>query len=375
MTQPEIKQITLPPLNITIHADQKVSLEWLHQQPLPVNNQPPSPKLSDHWQQWIAVNKLMDFPDHILVEKMVEQGIDIKLALEAVNQATSHPYLQAGKQFVQLLQKVESMLTIQSQLASLSEVSPSIDRKPWVSRSEFLESYYSQNTPLILTDIMKNWRALELWTPEYLKQNYGQATVEIQAGREADPDYEINLQRHQKTVLFADYIDSVVSGKQTNDYYMVANNRNLDRPELKGLLNDLEIFTEYLDPTQTSGCIFFWYGPAGTVTPLHHDPVNLLLAQVSGRKLVRMIPPYQTPFLYNYIGVFSQVDLENPDYQKYPLFQNVRPMEFILEPGEVIFIPVGWWHHVRSLEPSISVSMTNFVFPNTYEWKYPQVKR
>lgn len=375
MTKSEIKQITLPPLNITIHADHKVSLEWLHQQPLPVNNQPPSPQLSDHWRQWIAVNKLMDFPDHILVEKMVEQGIDVKLALDAVNQATNHPYLQAGKQFVQLLQKVESMLTIQNQLASLSEVSPSIDRKPWVSRSEFLESYYSQNTPLILTDIMKNWRALELWTPEYLKQNYGQAMVEIQAGREADPDYEINLQRHQKTVRFADYIDSVVSGKQTNDYYMVANNRNLDRPELKGLLNDLEIFTEYLDPTQTSGCIFFWYGPAGTVTPLHHDPVNLLLAQVSGRKLVRMIPPYQTPFLYNYIGVFSQVDLENPDYQKYPLFKNVRPIEFVLEPGEVIFIPVGWWHHVRSLEPSISVSMTNFVFPNTYEWKYPQVKR
>jgi ribosomal protein L16 Arg81 hydroxylase len=44
-----------------------------------------------------------------------------------------------------------------------------------------------------------------------------------------------------------------------------------------------------------------------------------------------------------------------------------------LEPGEAIFIPVGWWHHVKSLEVSISVSFTNFVFPNYYEWKYPHI--
>ncbi|MGL5509483.1 MAG: cupin-like domain-containing protein, partial [Microcoleaceae cyanobacterium] len=38
-------------------------------------------------------------------------------------------------------------------------------------------------------------------------------------------------------------------------------------------------------------------------------------------------------------------------------------------------IPVGWWHYVESLEVSISVSFTNFIFPNHYEWKFPQISR
>jgi ribosomal protein L16 Arg81 hydroxylase len=75
------------------------------------------------------------------------------------------------------------------------------------------------------------------------------------------------------------------------------------------------------------------------------------------------------------VGVFSQVDPENPDFNKYPLYRNIKPIELILKPGEVIFIPVGWWHHVRALDVSISVSFTNFVFPNYYNWQNPTFGR
>jgi hypothetical protein len=37
-----------------------------------------------------------------------------------------------------------------------------------------------------------------------------------------------------------------------------------------------------------------------------------------------------------------------------------------LHPGEALFIPVGWWHHVRALDISINVSFLNFPFPNHY---------
>jgi len=110
----------------------------------------------------------------------------------------------------------------------------------------------------------------------------------------------------------------VVNGGPSNDYYMVANNQTLEREEFKPLFNDIEIFPEYLNPTDTKGRVFFWFGPKGTITPLHHDPVNLILAQVSGRKLIKLISPQQTPLLYNHVGVFSKVDGENPDYEKYP---------------------------------------------------------
>jgi ribosomal protein L16 Arg81 hydroxylase len=99
-----------------------------------------------------------------------------------------------------------------------------------------------------------------------------------------------------------------------------------------------------------------------------------MMAQVYGRKRWRLISPQQTPLLYNYVGVFSKVDCENPDYQKYPLFKNVQIIEEVLQPGEVIFVPVGWWHQVKALNTSISLSFTNFVFPNYYTWQDPNIK-
>ena len=133
-----------------------------------------------------------------------------------------------------------------------------------------------------------------------------------------------------------------------------------EKTALRGLLNDLEIFPEYLDPQDTDGKAFFWFGSGGTITPLHHDPVNLIFVQVYGRKVWQIISPHYTHMLYNYRGVFSEVDIENPDYEKYPLFQRIPIIEVTLEPGDAIFMPVGWWHAVKSLDISISMSFTNY---------------
>ncbi|WP_449419710.1 cupin-like domain-containing protein [Phormidium nigroviride] len=372
---PESKpvNITLPPLRITLTDEQQVTLEWLTQNLANLAAETKK-EIPDNLRRWMAIKKLLKEPDDAIIEMLVKMGIDANLATEEVRGIAAHPYFQLCTNFVQLLQKMESQLQIQTQLAALSSKFGTIERKSNLSRAEFLENYYATNTPVILTNAMSNWQAMRLWTPNYLGHKYGHATVEIQANRQSDPEYEINLEKHKQTVLFGKYVDMVVSSGESNDYYMVANNQNLEREEFKSLFNDIEIFPEYLNPADTSGRVFFWFGPAGTITPLHHDPVNLILAQVLGRKRVRMISPEQTPLMYNHVGVFSKVDGENPDLEKYPLYRNVKILEFILEPGEAIFIPVGWWHHVKSLDVSISVSFTNFVFPNYYEWKYPQVQ-
>ncbi|MDY7022297.1 MAG: cupin-like domain-containing protein [Cyanobacteriota bacterium] len=366
-------KITLPPLQITLEDEQKVSLQWLAQQlNLPSE---PEPQVPESWQTWVAINKLLNQSDDSLVQRMVEHGIDVKLALEEVTKAPRHPYYKAADQFIQKLRKLESILQIQHQLSTLSSLGETVERRVRISQSEFLDQYYSQNKPVILTDIMQNWQALNLWNPDYLKQHYGEAKVEVQANRNSDPEYELNVEKHRQTLLMKDYVDWIVEKGESNDFYMVANNGALDREEMKGLMNDIEVFPEYLDPEDTARRVFFWFGSSGTITPLHHDPVNLMLAQVLGRKRILLIPPRQTPYLYNHVGVFSQVDPENPNYQKYPLYKNIKPIEIILSPGEVIFIPVGWWHHVRALDISISVSFTNFVFPNYYNWENPTFGR
>ncbi|KAI9005876.1 hypothetical protein BC832DRAFT_531174 [Gaertneriomyces semiglobifer] len=104
-----------------------------------------------------------------------------------------------------------------------------------------------------------------------------------------------------------------------------------------------------------------WFGPKGTVSPLHHDPYDNLFAQVVGRKHFRLYHPDETSKLYPHmegtmLSNTSEVDVEHPDLLKYPLFASAQCVECIVEPGDLLYIPRGWWHHVRSLSISFSVS-------------------
>lgn len=334
-----------------------------------------SSPVSDEWRAWIAENKMLCVDDQQILEILICNGIERKLALEELRSVSSHPYVRGGDRLAQRLRKLESFLNIRGVLAGLSAQSGTTDRKTNVSREDFLENYYSVNRPVILLDAMRNWRALSAWTPDYLKATCGNAAVEVMTGRNADQQYEINLQKHRENMLFAEYVDLVTNGGETNDYYLVANNHLLENEEFEPLLGDIEPFAEYLAPETWAGRVFFWYGPAGTLTPLHHDLGNIFMAQVRGRKRVILIPPYQTHLVYNDLGVFSAVDCESPDYAKHPLFAHVNKIEVVLEPGEVLFLPVGWWHQVRALDVSITVSFMNFVFPNQYDWFSPNIRR
>jgi ribosomal protein L16 Arg81 hydroxylase len=179
----------------------------------------------------------------------------------------------------------------------------------------------------------------------------------------------MNGRKHRTELRFADYIDMVYSGKVTNDYNMVANNAFFQRPEAQPLLEDFRPFPEYLNSATVGRQCFLWFGPAGTITPLHHDTSNILIAQVAGRKRYRLIPASQWQYVYNSTGVFSDVDCENPDPARYPKFRHATVIDVVVEPGEVLFMPVGWWHYVRALDVSMTVSFTNFVFPNHFTWE------
>eukprot|EP00057_Strongylocentrotus_purpuratus_P009188 XP_011663662.1 PREDICTED: lysine-specific demethylase 8 [Strongylocentrotus purpuratus] len=102
-----------------------------------------------------------------------------------------------------------------------------------------------------------------------------------------------------------------------------------------------------------------WFGPAGTVSPLHFDPKHNLLCQVVGKKYIRLYSKDSTPLLYQHEGLLSntsQVDVENIDDEAFPLFKQAPYQECILSEGEMLYIPPQCWHYVRSLSPSFSVS-------------------
>lgn len=325
--------------------------------------------IPSNWKQWVAENRLLGIPQESIAETLLQQGFSKSAINRELKAVSNHPYIKAASYFSEQKRKQDAFIDLQDFLASQSSFYGRIFFEKNLSQREFLDFYYSQNRPVVLNDMMTNWKAMSLWTPEYFKTNYGNETVEIQVGRNSDPLYEQNSDSHKKKITFAEYIDMVVGGGETNDYYMTANNHVIENPNMKRLLDDIEMFPEYLRPDYKPSEVFFWFGPGGTITPLHHDRQNIFMAQVSGRKLIKLIPPSQTHLVYNHLTVFSQVDCENPNFDLFPLFQKANVITGVLNPGQVLFLPTGWWHYVRALDVSVTVTFTNFIYDNPiFSW-------
>jgi LPS sulfotransferase NodH len=328
-----------------------------------------STTVPNEWRKWIGQSKVIGRTDDAIIEVLTGNGYSRDLAAAEIDKANADPFLLGALRTRSRLQKGKAILCALDHLAKLNTNYKTVDRCSALSRTEFCERYYSANRPVILQGLMKDWRAMEVWTPGYLKNIAGSQIVEVMTKRDADPNYERNAHLHRTKLPFSEFIDMVNSGKVTNDYYLVANNAFFERPEMKPLLQDFIAFPEYLNQEQGGRQCFLWFGPAGTVTPLHHDTSNILIAQVKGRKRYRLIPSTQLHYVYNNEGVFSDVDCDNPDLTQYPEFIRADIIDIVLNPGEVLFMPVGWWHHVTALDVSITVSFTNFVFPNFLNWE------
>lgn len=92
---------------------------------------------------------------------------------------------------------------------------------------------------------------------------------------------------------------------------------------------------------------------------MHTDDKHNLLCQVLGEKLVILASPNESANLYQYEGLLnntSQVDPENLNFEEFPLAKNVKFFRLILRAGEMLYLPKMWFHYVRSLTPSVSVS-------------------
>jgi len=98
-------------------------------------------------------------------------------------------------------------------------------------------------------------------------------------------------------------------------------------------------------------------GPACSTSHLHQDFLNLhaYLAQITGTKKCTLFSPEDSAALYD-----GRVDPGRPDLDQFPLFQNATAFECTLEPGEMLFMPCLWWHHVVALENSITVNYNFF---------------
>jgi ribosomal protein L16 Arg81 hydroxylase len=324
----------------------------------------------DDWRRWIAENLLLDAAPPALHAVLMQQGFNPEEAALEINTALASPYLQGGTRLRNRLRKRDWTLSVYGQLSRMRDSGGAVQRRERLSRDEFFEQYYFQNRPVIISGAFDSWPARTLWNFDYFRARCGDCEVEVQLGRNADPNYEINQPNLKRIMPFREYVDLVEKSGPTNDFYMTANNTSQNRQSLAALWADTPTIREYLDPA-SADTGFFWFGPAGTKTPFHHDLTNNFMAQVIGRKRVKLVPMSDTPHMYNHLHCYSQVDGSAIDVPRFPDAQQANLIECTIGPGDLLFLPIGWWHYVEGLEASVTMTYTNFVvrndFCNTYD--------
>ena len=249
-----------------------------------------------------------------------------------------------------------------------------IERREKLSYEVFAREYLYANKPVVITDALREWKALKRWSPEFFKKEFGQMKFTLNEDLKGKAGYKGNGGSGVEYTMDS-FIDRVLSSTEENPapYY-----RNQVLYELfPSLKDDIQPLPEYFLPNWLPDHYMVKYvgevlnrgsklelyigGKGGAFPVLHYDGAgtHAFLMQVYGRKQFIIYPPNQEQYLYpspekENLSLVNSLD--NPDLEKFPLFAKAEATVFVLEPGELLFIPAHWWHTTKMLSPSISIS-------------------
>ena len=239
-----------------------------------------------------------------------------------------------------------------------------IDKRSNLSRKELIAEYIEPSIPVVLTDATRDWDAMGKITPEFFKAQYGHLTKEIKG---------VNY-------TLSDYVDLMLASTPANPapYPFNFNVKNTC-PEL---LEDIKPEIHYAKSDRVNHPLLpkfmlhgtevyeFFLGGNGASFPfLHVDALFLhtQITQVYGSKEFIFYPPDQTPYLYPREDnkKISQVNIFEPDYRRFPLFKEAKPIKVTVNEGETVLFPTKWWHTTQIHEPCISLGRVHL---NAANW-------
>jgi hypothetical protein len=225
-----------------------------------------------------------------------------------------------------------------------------VPRIKLVDRESFQRDYLIPRRPVVLARMAEEWPALSRWSPEFFRSNYGDRMVKVYDASFAAPgsNYMTNLME----IRFDDYLDKVLC--EEADLRMFLYNMFQEIPALRA---------DVILPTIADGFsnrfIFMFFGCRGAVTPIHYDidMSHVFHTAIYGRKRITLFAADQSARLYRHpFTVRSYVDVDKPDFTRFPGLAGATGFEVILEPGETLFIPSAYWHHVVYQEAGFAIS-------------------
>jgi hypothetical protein len=200
--------------------------------------------------------------------------------------------------------------------------------------------------PFLITGIVERW-PLSALTPQALRERYSHLPVRARVGDYINTAFAPDRAMQDMSML--EYLELLAAGTHDLPPYL----GNLELRELNRLCHWPTYFDKMGPPR-------FWLGPAGTVTPLHCDYDDNIFAQIWGSKRIFLAPPHHDEFLYpreaNAILFGSPFDPEAPDFETFPLARQASTIECIVNPGDMLYVPAGWYHQVRALSFSLSAN-------------------
>ena len=266
-----------------------------------------------------------------------------------------------------------------------------LEIQEWPSQKEFLELYVQKGKPVVIKGGIKDWKASKEWYREYLREMVGEdSEIHVKLSPDGQfegcdeasnwEEYEVReIPEHVREQLtfpdlvvvrpayqdmsFGDFLDKV--DNSTFSLYMEYASLRQYAPQLEDDLEKLS-FADFLRERHLN----IWIGDGNTIGKLHFDEFDNLLCQVRGKKEVMLFEPYENSNLYEghipeamlefdpveetFIKrslpestsmVMSPVDPVNPDFDKFPLFQNAISITctiitFVASAGEVSAIVI-----------------------------------
>ncbi|KAM7528899.1 hypothetical protein LguiB_032309 [Lonicera macranthoides] len=280
---------------------------------------------------------------------------DLDSAIQMVSDKARGGIEDNGKFERQIVEEKFDVAEVVQNLPKNSLSCKNVVKRSALSLEGFLRDYFLKGSPVILSDCMAHWPARAKWNDiNYLKNVAGYRTVPVEVGK----NY-LSTEWKQELITFSDFLERILHNDCTSAVpTYLAQHQLFD--QIQELRRDIIIPDYCFAGGGEIRSLNAWFGPAGTVTPLHHDPHHNILAQVVGKKYIRLYPASLSEELYPHTDFMlsnsSQVDLDNIDEEEFPKVVDLEFIDCILEEGEMLYIPPKWWHYVRSLTTSFSVS-------------------